>query len=270
MRAKVINKPLIKWPGGKRLLVKEISQFIPSKYLRYIEPFSGGIALFFHVQPETAILSDINPSLINLYNVVKDNPKKLISELQNMENSEFYYYLIRSSRPKSRIKQAARFYYLMTLSFNGIYRENLKGEFNVPYGYKTHLNVCNSEDILAASKILEKAEIHNWDFETTMEFATEKDFIYCDPPYTLAHNNNGFIKYNAKLFSWDDQIRLAKKAEELRLRGCNVVVSNAFHKDVIDLYPNFNLHKINRFTQISGLSKGRSLVDEALFYSVKK
>lgn len=258
--------PLVKWPGGKRALLDTIIPILPSCANRYFEPFLGGGALFFALQPQDAILSDTNEDLINLYLHVRNLPNELISVLKKYENSETAYYRIRDQSPRSPIRRAARLLYLTTLSFNGIHRVNLKGRFNVPYGKKSHLPTCEEEKILAASRALSTSRLMVSDFEKATEDAGEGDLVYFDPPYTVAHAHNGFVKYNEKIFSWDDQIRLAHHAVTLLKRGCHVIVSNADHSSVGELYRDFELLRIERFSVIAASSEYRRKITEALYY----
>ncbi|HQZ14356.1 MAG TPA: Dam family site-specific DNA-(adenine-N6)-methyltransferase [Acidimicrobiia bacterium] len=263
---KIRISPLIKWPGGKREILNKILPFLPAISNRYFEPFLGGGALFFAIQPERSVLSDLNEELINLYVQVRDYPEELISIMSSFENSEKAYYKIRSSKFRTPLKRAARLLYLTTLSFNGIHRVNLSGEFNVPYGRKTHLLACDEEKIRSISQALSSTELKVSDFETATRNATSGDLIYFDPPYTVAHSHNGFLKYNEKIFSWSDQIRLAGHAYELYQRGCHVVVSNADHPSVRKLYRGFKCKVIERFSRIAADSEHRKIITEALFY----
>lgn len=258
--------PLIKWPGGKRSLFEQILPHLPPSPKRYFEPFLGGGAIFFALQPSKAWLSDTNEELINLYRHVRDDPDGLIKILQSFENSEKAYYHIREQAFRSPIKRAARLLYLTTLSFNGIHRVNLRGEFNVPYGHKTHLATCDEFRIRATSKALASAKLNVADFEVATRSAKVGDLIYFDPPYTVAHSHNGFVKYNEKIFSWSDQVRLASHAHSLAERGCHVVISNADHPSVRGLYKGFAVKKIQRFSRIAASSEHRKAITELLFY----
>ena len=259
--------PFLKWPGGKRHLLKELLPLIPKTFANYYEPFAGGAALFFALKPSNAILCDNNFDLINCYIQVRDNPKGVIDRLSKYKNSESEYYRIRDMSPKDDIVSAARLIYLTTLSFNGIYRTNLDGKFNVPYGHKKHINPCDSLKILEASKILSVAEILCHDFSDITETAKFGDLVYFDPPYTVSHNNNGFIKYNSKIFSWHDQLRLANISKVLAKRGCRVIISNAYHPSVIHLYKGFNSKIVQRFSIISASSDFRRPIKECIFYN---
>lgn len=259
--------PLIKWPGGKSGIFNSIIPHLPVAPKVYFEPFLGGGAVFFALRPKRSWLSDTNEELINLYRQVRDAPDDLIEILRTFENSEEAYYEVRSKTFRSPLKRAARLMYLTTLSFNGIHRVNLQGQFNVPYGYKTHLNPCDENRIRAASLALASARIDVADFEAATRSASAGDLVYFDPPYTVAHAHNGFVKYNERIFSWADQVRLATHARALIGRGCDVVISNADHPSVRGLYEGFSAKTIERFSRIAASSVHRKAITEMLFYS---
>lgn len=258
-------EPLIKWPGGKRRLLKFIMPLVPKSADRYYEPFLGSAAVFFALRPRKALLTDKNADLIAMYQQVRDNPESVIGELRKFKNTEEDYYRIRDAAPKSDAQKAARLIYLSTLSFNGIHRVNAAGLFNVPYGLKTHVIPCNVERIRAASLALKDRELQCTDFEDAVADAEKGAVIYLDPPYTTAHSNNGFVKYNAKIFTWDDQKRLARVAHSLAERGCSVIVSNADHPSIRRLYRGFKTLKIKRHSIIAASGEFRRLITECLF-----
>jgi DNA adenine methylase len=237
------------------------------KFNRYFEPFFGGGALFFALQPRNAFISDKNAELIHAYCQVRDRPDAVIRELRKLRNNEKDYYRIRSNSPKNAAARAARMIYLVTLAFNGIYRVNLRGEFNVPYGYKTHLDPCDGDRIRAASELLKGAVVQEHDFEEALRPAAGGDLVYLDPPYTVAHGNNGFVKYNAKIFSWEDQIRLARVARNLVNNGCTVIVSNADHGSIRRLYRDFEIAVFERNSIIAASSDFRSRITECVFHA---
>jgi DNA adenine methylase len=257
--------PLIKWPGGKRALVGSILQFVPAKFGTFFEPFFGGGAVFFALQPSNAVLSDANKELINAYTQVRDNPEALAHALKSLKNSERDYYKIRATAPRTSLHKAARLLYLTRLSFNGIHRVNLRGEFNVPYGYKTHLATIDEEHLYFASSALRGAKLMAGDFEANTRVASKGDVVYFDPPYTVAHGLNGFVKYNERIFSWSDQERLAEHARTLANRGCRVVVSNADHESIHALYRGFRCHIIKRSSVIAASSSHRRQITECVF-----
>lgn len=260
------NPPLVKWPGGKRNLLRDILPLLPRKFNRYYEPFVGSGAIFFAIQPIKATLSDTNAELINLYTQVRDKPSELIKLLGRFRNSKKFYYDIRERSPRLPLTRAARFLYLLNLSFNGIHRVNLRGVFNVPYGYKTHLPIIDEERVLVTSTALAGVSLRVADFAVATAQAKSGDLIYFDPPYTVAHAHNGFVKYNEKIFSWEDQVRLAAHAKNLAERGCSVVVSNADHVSVEELYRDFRAVKINRFSVIAASSNFRRRITESIYY----
>ncbi len=258
---------LVKWPGGKRALLKDILPFVPNKFKRYYEPFVGGGALFFALRPSQAVLADSNVELINCYKQVRDCPDAVIAYLMEMKNTKEDYYAIRASTPLEDAGKAARFIYLMTLSFNGIHRVNAQGIFNVPYGYNADVQICDANKIHSISTFLSTTSLLSGDFESTIVDAKEGDFIYFDPPYTVAHGNNGFLKYNAHIFSWSDQIRLAAFARELAERGCHVLISNADHYSIRELYAYFKLEIVTRASSIAASNEHRRKITECVFHN---
>lgn len=262
-----VAKPVLKWPGGKRQLLPDLIRFVPSTYRAYFEPFFGGGALFFRLAPTTAVLNDLNADLINCYRQIRDRPLDVIAALRTLPNDEHTYYRVRSWEPSNDVEEAARLYYLALLSFNGIYRVNLDGAFNVPYGHKAHIDPSSPNPILAASSALQASELRHGDFAAAVASAGEGDLVYLDPPYTVAHNNNGFIKYNARIFSWNDQRRLATLATELKGRGCTVIVSNADHRSIQELYAGFQMAQVTRTSRIAANASGRRPVTECIFWS---
>jgi DNA adenine methylase len=250
--------PLLKWAGGKRWLIPHAKDIFPTSYNRYIEPFLGGGAVFFHLRPEHSILSDINQELIDTYTAIRENWRLVQSHLEKHQNlhCKEYYYKIRASKPRTLATRAARMLYLNRTCWNGLYRLNLKGEFNVPIGTKTSV-LLDSDNFDAASCLLKKSILSSCDFEETIEKATNGDFLFIDPPYTVKHNLNGFIKYNENLFSWDDQIRLRNATMRAANRNVKITVSNAAHESVKELYKDFQWVEIPRKSILSGDPKYR-------------
>lgn len=232
-------KPFLKWAGGKRWLVANHGELLQAKTKRLIEPFVGSGAVFFHLEPEEAVLSDSNLELIGSYCAVRDRPKDVHAALvrHNEMHSAEHYYLTRSSVPSDPADRAARLIYLNRTCFNALYRVNLRGEFNVPIGSKTTV-LFPDDDFARWSEILKRADIVGRDFEATVEQAREGDLVYVDPPYTVQHNNNNFVKYNERIFSWADQVRLARVLKAAAARGAHILLSNADHPSVLELYSN--------------------------------
>lgn len=257
MTTSLVTKPVLRWAGGKRRLLNQIVEILPDKFNNYYEPFLGGGALFFKLNPSGAILSDMNEELINFYNVLRDNSVELMKVANKFTVSEKEFYNIRNSQSKDDIFNAARFLYLNRTCFNGIYRVNSKNKFNVPYGKNDKVQVVNEDVLLKASQSLKLSKLYHSDFDI-IKVAQRGDLVYLDPPYTVMHNKNGFIEYNQKIFSWEDQIRLSNIVRYLTKKGVYVVVSNAHHDSIKDLYNDFNLFEISRSSTISGHMTSRS------------
>ena len=219
-----ISRPsrFLKWAGGKRWLAPRIRKLIPQTYNRYIEPFLGSGATFFALEPkESKSLSDINVDLINSYVAVRDHWHRVqrLLEVHHASHDEEYYYLVRDTRFRGPVQRAAQFIYLNRTCWNGLYRVNLRGRFNVPIGTKSAV-VMDTDDFEWTSSLLETAILSCCDFESTIDLASKNDFIFVDPPYTVRHNMNGFIKYNEKLFSWADQNLAAGRAGSCGSERC--------------------------------------------------
>lgn len=262
--------PFLKWPGGKRWLVASHAHLFPSTYARYIEPFLGSGSVFFHLQPNRAILGDANEELIAAYRGVRNLWKKTMDalEVHDRRHGKRYYYKVRGQQPRSAAERAARMIYLNRTCFNGIYRVNLRGEFNVPKGSKNSV-LFDTDDFGRAAQLLRNAELHVADFAVLVNKAERGDFVFADPPYTVRHNLNGFIKYNETLFSWDDQERLALVLANARDRGAHIVSTNANHESLRSLYRShgFRLQEVARYSSISADSSSRRQFEELLVLS---
>jgi DNA adenine methylase len=262
--------PFLKWTGGKRWLVSRIESILPKSFSRYIEPFLGGGAVFFHFRPWPASLFDINGELINTYKQVRDNVEEVIKRLSDLEISRNAYDEMRSKSTQDPLTRAVRFLYLNRTAFNGIYRVNQQGEFNVPFGCKPGTVLCNKALLRSASRGLKNRRLAVWDFEEAIEDAAPGDLVYADPPYTAKHNNNCFRRYNEVLFSWTDQERLANSLRRAVKRGVQVILSNADHISVINLYKGFSVERVVRRSLISGANKGRGEITEILIYKLNE
>lgn len=257
-------EPFLKWAGGKRWLAKrQIISAEPS--MRWVEPFAGSAAMFFNLEPRVAMLSDSNWDLINTYIAVRDQLDEFLENLETLKprTTKAEYYAIRGDVPKCDIKRAARFVYLNRLAWNGLYRVNKRGEFNVPRGTKSSVTLP-TDDWHSASDLLQRAQLRHCDFERVIEECGEGDSLFVDPPYTVAHNNNGFVKYNEKIFSWNDQIRLKKALDSAISRGAKVVVTNADHMSVRELYSGNEMQNLSRASVIAGRAAARGNTQEAL------
>ena len=260
------RKPFLKWAGGKRWLADRSDFAIPEYSGRYIEPFLGGGAIFFSHLPKCSVLSDANARLIETYAAIRDHCEDVVELLRSHHDlhcAEYYYYL-RAQTIDTVIGRAAQFVYLNRACWNGLYRVNRKGEFNVPIGSKDWI-LSDDDDFLAISAALANSELVAADFESSIDRAQSGDLIFADPPYTVAHNFNGFVKYNEKIFSWNDQVRLSKALARAVSRGAAVVSTNADHPSVVDLYSSFaHLSHLARASVISGSRQGRRLTTELL------
>ena len=260
-------KPFIKWAGGKRWLLDNEQFFLPDFDGRYIEPFLGGAAVFFHLAPERSILSDVNPRLINTYKAVQSDWRLVENELKKMQklHSKEYYYQERDRKRRKSHTKAAQFLYLNRTCWNGLYRENLSGKFNVPIGTKSQV-ILADDNFEGVNKLLRNATLMVCDFEETLATAGKGDLVFLDPPYTTAHNTNGFVKYNQKIFSWDDQIRLRQCAEAASQRGAKIVLTNANHETIHQLYSDLGAPEIvSRNSVISGNASARGKTTEVLY-----
>ena len=259
--------PFLKWPGGKRWAAQQIAEVIRRKLLgAYWEPFLGGGAIFFLLRPSRAILSDVNPDLMNTYRVVRDSPDEVIRVLDGFRVSKKTYYRIRASVPPDRVVRAARFLYLNRTAFGGMYRLNRQGGFNVPYGGGDRTpNILLQTGLLKnSSNALQSAELKESDFEVALKSAKTGDVVYCDPTYTVTHDHNGFVRYNEQNFSWTDQERLARAAVQARRRGVSIIVSNAHHEEIKKLYQFATLRTLTRQSTLSADPLKRRTVHEYL------
>ena len=225
-------KPILKWAGGKTQLLEHLLPKIPKEYNKYIEPFLGGGALFFAVKPNVSIISDSNPELINLYKVIAKDVNSLVKELQNFKNEKDFFYDIRKMKfsELTEIEAAARTIFLNKTSFNGLYRVNKKGQFNVPFGYYKNPKIYDKDQLLAASELLKKAKILLGDFKDILcKYAKEGDFIFLDPPYLPVSKYSDFKRYTKEQFHEKDQISLASLVKKLSNKGCHILLTNSNH-----------------------------------------
>ncbi|MEN6475867.1 MAG: Dam family site-specific DNA-(adenine-N6)-methyltransferase [Syntrophaceae bacterium] len=261
-------QPFLKWPGGKRWIASKVSSCI-KECLRttYYEPFLGGGAVFFFLQPINAVLSDVNCDLVNTYLQVRDNNEEVITLLKELPVNLEDYYNIRDEEPNDAIKRAARFLYLNRTAFGGIYRLNKNGKFNVPFGggARTPEILWRDKVLEKASRALRSAKLLSCDFQSILDLAQSGDVVYCDPTYTVSHENNSFRRYNERNFSWCDQERLAKCAKAAADRGVAVMVSNAYHKCIIELYAPYRPQILSRISRVSANIDGRKMVRECVF-----
>lgn len=262
-----IIKPFLKWPGGKRWLARTIADVLqPRLQGRYFEPFLGGGAVYFALRPTLATLSDINADLINVYRQVRDRPAQVLGHLKSIPVTSKRYYTVRMENPGCKTKQAAHFLYLNRTAFGGIYRLNKEGQFNVPYGGgdRTPSPLWRDNLIVSSSRTLQGVTLKISDFEPIIDMAVSGDAVYCDPTYTVAHENNGFVRYNERNFSWADQERLAAAALRAYKRGVFIIISNAYHPSVRKLYREFTAKRFTRKSLVSTSVDARRTVHEYL------
>lgn len=259
-------KPFLKWAGGKRWLFDSGRFSLPEFKGRYFEPFLGGGAAFFATQPKKSVLSDSNERLIELYTVIRDELDKFEEHLKKHAqcHSKDYYYQLRGEKLGNPAARAAQFLYLNRTCWNGLYRENLKGQFNVPIGTKQNV-IFEADDFPGWSRALAGVRLACRDFEESIDEANEGDFAFVDPPYTVRHNTNGFVKYNQNIFAWEDQVRLHKALKRAAERGVSFALMNADHESVRELYLGFGEHqRLGRHSVIAGRPANRSHATELL------
>ena len=264
--------PFLKWVGGKRQLMPSIIKLIPKKINTYYEPFVGGGAVLFELQPNKAVINDLNDELINVYNVIKNNHEELIADLKTHKNESDYFYQIRSLdrdenyKKLSSVKKASRIIFLNKTCYNGLYRVNSLGEFNSPFGRYINPNIVNEITLKAVSKYLNKndIQIYNKDYDEIFDTIQEDSFVYIDPPYFPVSHSSNFTGYNQGGFDMYDQLRLKEFCDKLNLNGIKFLLSNSAATFILDLYKDYNINfvKANRF--INSNAEKRGEIDELL------
>ena len=244
-----IEKPFLRWAGGKRWLIKHLPGLLPKQFNDYHEPFLGGASIFLYLKSCNLIqnhsfLSDFNSDLINVYKQLQNNSQEIINLLKTYKNERDFYYSIRAVRPQNEIEKAAIFIYLNRTSYNGIYRVNRDGLYNVPFGYRNGKNLLDCSNFSRISDLLsQNVTFQASDFEIVRENIKPYDLVFLDPPYTVAHENNGFIQYNQQIFSWDDQKRLADLLKFISTSNAYFILTNAAHVSIAELFNGLgNLH----------------------------
>lgn len=262
--------PIVKWVGGKRQLMFELLKNMPKSYNRYFEPFIGGGALFFELQPDNAYISDMNEELINLYQVVRDNVDGLLIDLKKHDISKEYFMDIRNiDRSKeyqkwSDIQKASRFIYLNRTCFNGMYRVNSQGQFNVPFGHYKNPRIIDENNLLNCSELLKKTEIKYADFSEILSKVQKGDFVYFDPPYIPLNETSSFTSYTKDGFDIDMQFTLRDVCDDLDSMGVKFMLSNSDTKLVDELYANYEIKKVFASRQINANADGRGKITEVL------
>ncbi|CEE01693.1 Modification methylase DpnIIA [Caldibacillus thermoamylovorans] len=271
-KSKVIQ-PFLKWAGGKRQLLPEIRKYVPKRMGTYYEPFLGGAAVLFDLQPKKAVINDINSELINTYFVIKNNVEDLIEDLKKHENTSDYYYKIRDlDRDKNQfsklsdVEKASRLIYLNKTCFNGLFRVNSQGQFNVPFGRYKNPNIVNEFVLRAVSHYLNnnEVEILNVDFADAVSCAKKGDFVYFDSPYDPVSDTASFTGYTLDGFNKDEQIRLRDLFVDLDKRGCKVLLSNSATDFIKDLYKDYHIEIVSATRNINSIASKRGKIDEVL------
>lgn len=271
-------QPFLKWAGGKRQLVPEIRKYIPHKFKLYFEPFIGAGAVLFDLQPQTALINDANEELVNCYRVIKEDPEGLIAHTRQHRNTKEYFYRLRSLdrqpsfKSLSPLERASRIIFLNKTCFNGLFRVNSQGQFNVPFGKYANPVIVDEIVIRAVSRYFNEAhvEISSEDFEVALSGAGRGDFVYLDPPYDPLSDTSSFTGYNLNSFGRDEQRRLQRVCDDLTRRGCKVLLSNSATEFIRELYADTSQYTIveveaNRNINSVGTSRGK--ISELLIFN---
>ena len=264
----IATLPFLRWPGGKRWLPHRLVALLSGLQFRhYYEPFLGGGAVYFALQPPQSTLSDINLELINVYRQVRNSATRIEKKLRQFPVDASTYAGIRDAAPKALIDRAVRFLYLNRTAFAGIYRTNREGRFNVPFGgiERRPDTLWTRELLRDGARALRNAKLLACDFEQQLDAADDGDLVYCDPAYSVTHNDNGFVRYNERVFSWSDQSRLCAASRRAATRGATVVVTNADHSELHDLYRNALAVPICRVSRLSPTVRYRRLTSECIY-----
>ncbi|MCI1946537.1 DNA adenine methylase [Clostridium luticellarii] len=265
-------QPFVKWVGGKRQLIKEMSKYIPEGNYKYYEPFVGGGAIFFDLQPKNAIINDYNSELINTYNVIKNNVEELIGYLKTYPNDEEFYYEMRESDRKKEYenwpetKKASRFIYLNKTCYNGLYRVNQAGYFNTPFGRYKNPNIVNDAVLKAVSEFLNgnNIVIKSDDYKEVLKGIKKNSFVYLDPPYDPISHSSNFTGYTTGGFGKDQQIELKEVCDELNKNKIKFLLSNSNTEFIRNLYDDYNIEIVNANRLINSAASKRGEVEEVL------
>ena len=272
--------PIVKWVGGKRQLLPEIMPLINKKCSTYVEPFFGGGAVFFELQPKKAIINDYNSELVNVYTVVRDHSEELIEELEkhNRYNNGEYFYMIRAlDRSEaydtmSDTEKAARIIYLNKTCYNGLYRVNSAGQFNSPYGKYKNPNIVNEDSIRAMSRYLQsnKITIRQGDYKEVLKGLRRGAFVYLDPPYMPISLSSSFTGYTENGFSYAQQVTLKEECDKLRKKGISFLQSNSDCPEIRDLYREYEIRTVQAKRRINSKGNKRGEINEVLIYYVSE
>ena len=278
MQPRADVKPVLKWAGGKRQLLEPILSFVerafPERIEKYYEPFAGGAAVFFALvgqgKFERARLSDMNADLIHVYSALRDDADTVIAELKKLltlGHSEEVYYKVRSKRPSKAPARAARLIYLNRTGYNGLYRVNRSGEFNVPFGRYKKPRILDEHRLLAAAEALQGVELAVEDFETSCKNAKRGDFVYFDPPYVPVSKTASFAAYHSVAFTLAEHERLAKAFARLAKKGVSALLSNSDTPETRELFSAFETKTVQATRAINSNGTRRGKVPEILVHS---
>ena len=265
--------PVVKWVGGKRQLLDEIRPLLPKRITSYCEPFLGGGAVLFSIQPSKAIVNDLNGDLIAVYETIRDDVESLIESLKKHENTSEYFYAIRDMdrnkdvyQAMSKVERASRLIYLNKTCFNGLFRVNSAGEFNSPFGHYKNPNIVNEPVLRAVSKYLSSSKITfcNEDFAVTLERIGRGGFVYLDPPYDPVSDTANFTGYNKGGFDRNEQIRLKECCDELTRRGIKFMLSNSATDFIKEIYKEYDISIVQAKRAINSDSSKRGAIEEVL------
>ncbi|HEX5735705.1 MAG TPA: Dam family site-specific DNA-(adenine-N6)-methyltransferase [Blastocatellia bacterium] len=258
-------KQFLRWAGSKQKLTPKLSLYWSNNYCRYVEPFMGSACLFYAIQPTNALLTDINMELVETFTAVRDYPSDVFNAYIQIPQGKENYYKVRSSDTSTMnpIDRAARFIFLNRFCFNGLYRTNLNGEFNVPFSSSKTGNLPKYDELLLASQALKCAEIYSSDFEEVLAKTTEGDFVYLDPPYAVA-NRRVFRQYAASCFGIEDLSRLEAALRTLHKRGVRFVVSYAYCSEALSTFRHWKMRKVLIQRNIAGFAKHRRRAAELI------
>ncbi len=271
-------QPFLKWAGGKRQLVSKIRDYIPRRFELYFEPFVGAGAVLFDLQPHTALINDANRELINCYRVIKRDPAGLIAHVRQHRNTKTYFYNLRwldrdpSFKKLSPIERASRIIFLNKTCYNGLFRVNSQGHFNVPFGNYSNPVIVDEVVIRAVSRYLTGAhiEISNDDFEAALSGASRGDFVYLDPPYDPLSDTASFTGYNLNSFGRDEQRRLKAVCDDLTGRKCKVLLSNSDTEFIRELYGDtsrYTIVEVAASRNINSVATARGKISELLIFN---
>ena len=267
----------VKWAGGKTQLLEQFSKFFPKKFNGYLEPFIGSGSVFFYIKKNYSlkriVLSDLNEELITCFEIVRDDVERLIKLLiKHKENhSKEYYYKIRDLDVSklSKIEIAARLIYLNKTCYNGLYRVNAEGKFNVPMGKYRNPQIVNEINLRKASELLQNVELKSMPFEHVLDFAKKGDFVYLDPPYYPLTKTSSFTSYTNNAFLEKEQEKLSEVFRQLDKRECFVMLSNSDHPFIRNLYKDFSLHTVKALRTINCIGKKRGKISELVITNYK-